>query len=292
MKPAPFVYYRPSSVSDAVQTLADQPFAKVLAGGQSLIPAMNFRLATPSMLVDISRLNDLVGLEVDEHGVTIGAAVTQRHVERSSRVAAVVPALAETLRWVGHVQTRNRGTVCGSLAHADPSGELSALAINSDADVTVESPRGIREATASDFIRGPFWTDLQPDEVITGIRFPAPPPGTTTRVDEIAHRSGDFATVGLVASITREGPTVTGARFTGFAVAGTPIRLPSIETFLPGIEQVDEAVGRALGEAAVANLEDPLEDIHATVEYRREALAALVVRTVRWMLRDAQEEAS
>ena len=286
MKPAAFDYYRPTSVSDAVQALTDNPFAKVLAGGQSLIPAMNFRLATPSMLVDISRVEDLHGLEVDENGVTIGAAVTQRHVEESGRAAEVMPALSETLRWVGHIQTRNRGTVCGSVAHADPSGELPALAINSEATLTLEGPAGIRELTASDFIRGPFWTDLKPGELITAIRFPAPPPETTTRVDEIAHRSGDFATVGLVATITRDGPTVAGAQFTGFAVSGTPIRLRSVENVLSGMERVDGASGRALREAAIADLEDPLEDIHATTEYRTEALAALVVRTVRSLLQE------
>ncbi len=292
MKPASFDYYRPSSVSGAVQALADSPFAKVLAGGQSLIPAMNFRLATPPMLVDIARLEDLHGVEVDEHEVTIGAGVTQRHVEMSTRVAEVMPALAEALRWVGHIQTRNRGTVCGSLAHADPSGELPALAINTDADLTVEGPNGIREVPAPDFIRGPFWTDLRPGELITSIRFPVAPRGTTTRVAEIAHRSGDFATVGLVASLTRDGRTIRRARLCGFAVAGTPIRLRSVEGLLPGVEQLDETAGRTLADAAAADLEDPVGDIHATGQYRREALAALVVRTVRSMLEDPQREAS
>lgn len=277
MKPAVFDYYRPNSVADAVSALAESPSAKVLAGGQSLIPAMNFRLSTPSMLVDIGHLSELEAIDVTTDAVTVGAAVSQYDVESSASVAATVPALRAALRWIGHRQIRNRGTVCGSLAHADPAAELPALAINMGAEVTVRGTEGSRTVAATDFFLGPFWTDLQPGEIITQVRFPAPAAGVVTRVDEIARRAGDFAIVGVVGSAAAGDGTVSGAAFTGFGIGGTPVRLSATEAALEGCSTVDEPARRELYEAAYADAGDPLEDVHATVEYRREALAAMVV---------------
>jgi carbon-monoxide dehydrogenase medium subunit len=279
MKPATFDYYRPKSVDDAVSTLAESPFAKVLAGGQSLIPSMNFRLSTPSLLIDIGQLDELTSVDATADGVTIGAAATQYAVESSAEVAAVVPGLRAALRWIGHRQIRNRGTVCGSLAHADPAAELPALAVATGATLTVRGPGGNRSVGASDFFRGPFWTDLQSGEIIAQVHFPAQALGVVTRVNEIARRSGDFALVGVIASIGSSNGSVGSAVLSGFGVGGTPVRLTAAEGVLEGQATLDEGARMALYEAAYTDAGDPFEDVHASTEYRREALASLVVRT-------------
>jgi carbon-monoxide dehydrogenase medium subunit len=279
MKPATFDYYRPKSVDDAVSTLAESAFAKILAGGQSLVPSMNFRLSTPSLLIDIGQLDELKSVEASSDAVTIGAAATQHEVESSAAVAAVVPGLRAALRWIGHRPIRNRGTICGSLAHADPAAELPALAVATGATLTLRGPAGSRTVGASDFFRGPFWTDLQSGEIITHVRFPAQAPGITTRVNEIARRSGDFALVGVIASIGSSNGSVGSAVLSGFGVGGTPVRLTSAEGVLRGQEALDEAARMELYEAAYTDAGDPFEDVHASTEYRREALASLVVRT-------------
>ena len=279
MKPATFDYYRVKSVNDAVSTLAEAPFAKVLAGGQSLVPSMNFRLSTPSLLVDIGHLEELKSIEATDDGVTIGAATTQYEVESSAATAAVVPGLRAALRWIGHRQIRNRGTVCGSLVHADPAAELPALAVAAGATMTVAGPSGSRTVGATEFFKGPFWTDLQSGEILTHVRFPAQDPGVTTRVNEIARRSGDFALVGVVASLGSSNGSVSSAVLSAFGVGGTPVRLPSAEGVLGERQTLDESARMALYEAAYTDAGEPFEDVHASTEYRREALASLVVRT-------------
>lgn len=290
MKPATFDYYRPTSVAGAVEALAESPFAKVLAGGQSLIPSMNFRLSTPSMLVDIGRLSELNGIEVTAESVTIGAAVTQYEVESSAEVAAVAPALGEALRWIGHRQIRNRGTVCGSLAHADPAAELPALAVATDAVFTVVGSGGTRTVGARQFLRGPFWTDLAPGEMITKVRFPAAGANTKTRVEEIARRSGDFALVGVVVRIDRSDGQVEQATLTGFGVGGTPDRLTAAEDVVQRVGPLDERKRMDLYDAVYADAEGAVDDIHASGEYRREALASLVIRTVAELTGAGSEE--
>ena len=279
MKPASFDYYRAKSVDDAVSTLAASPFAKVLAGGQSLVPSMNFRLSTPSLLVDIGRLEELKSIEATPEGVTIGAAATQYAVESSAPVNDVVPGLRAALRWIGHRQIRNRGTICGSLAHADPAAELPALAVATGATLDLRGPDGTRTVAATDFFRGPFWTDLQAGEIITHVRFPAQAAGVTTRVNEIARRSGDFALVGIIASIGSSNGSVDSAVLSGFGLGGTPVRLTAAEGVIHGQDTLDESARMDLYEAAYSDAGEPFEDVHASTEYRREAIASLVVRT-------------
>ncbi len=280
MKPAQFNYYRPASIDDTVAALAESPSAKLLAGGQSLIPAMNFRLATPSLLIDIGHLEDLSHVEVTPERVTIGAAVTQREVETSAAVALAVPGLKEALRWVGHLQIRNRGTVCGSLAHADPAAELPALAVALGAEISVRGATGIRRIPAEGFIRGPFWTALEPGELIIEVAFPAQPPNVITVVEELARRAGDFAIVGAVGKFVMEDASIREATLVGFAVAGTPVRLSATEASLRGVQTIDQSVLERIRETVAEDVPDPLEDIHATSEYRREAIGALVGRMV------------
>ena len=279
MKPAPFEYCRPSTVAEAVEALGSSESSRILAGGQSLIPAMNFRLTDVSVLVDIGDVEGLGRVSVDPSGVTVGAAATQTRVLDDDGVAAAVPGLRAALRHVGHLQIRNRGTVCGSLAHADPAAELPALAVAADAVIGVAGPDGARRINAEDFFLGPFWTALDDTEMITEVRFAAPPTGTVTIVDEISRRAGDFAVSGLIAVVEAAEGTVRSARLVGFGLGGAPTRLPTAEAALVGWAD-DHSIDTLTG-AVMADAADAFDDIHATSWYRREAMAALTVRAAR-----------
>ena len=288
MKPAPFDYCRPSTVAEALEALSSAESSRVLAGGQSLVPAMNFRLTDVSLLVDINRIEGLASVDCDPGGVTVRAAATQTRVLEHKGAAGVVGGLRAALRHVGHLQIRNRGTVCGSLAHADPAAELPALAVASGAVIAVSGPDGERRVDAADFFIGPFWTALEDGELITEVRFPAPPPGSVTIVDEISRRAGDFAVAGLVATVEAEGGTVRAARLVGFGLGGVPTRLEAAEAAIEG--WASDHPADILAEAVMADTADAFDDIHATSWYRREAVAALTVRAARRAL--AAEEAA
>ncbi len=279
MKPAPFEYCRPSTVAEAVAALGSDESSRVLAGGQSLIPAMNFRLTDVSLLVDIGHIEGLDRSASDPGGVTVGAAATQSRVLADDSAAAAVPGLRAALRHVGHLQIRNRGTVCGSLAHADPAAELPALAVAADAVMAVTGPDGDRQVNATDFFLGPFWTALEEAELVTEVRFAAPPAGSVTFVDEISRRAGDFAVAGLVAVLNAEAGAVRSARLVGFGVGGVPTRLATAEAVIEGWSAASSTDG--LVEAVMADTADAFDDIHATAWYRREAVAALAVRAAR-----------
>ena len=279
MKPAPFEYCRPSTVAEAVAALGSDESSRVLAGGQSLIPAMNFRLTDVSLLVDIGHIEGLDAVTCDPGGVTVGAAATQTRVLDNDDAAGVVGGLRAALRHVGHLQIRNRGTVCGSLAHADPAAELPALAVATDAVIGVAGPDSERQTDAGDFFLGAFWTALEDAEMITHVRFPAPPAGSVTIVDEISRRAGDFAVAGLVAVLETDDGAVSSARLVGFGLGGVPTRLLTAEAALAGWA-ADHPSG-TLAEAVTADTADAFDDIHATAWYRREAVAALAVRAAR-----------
>ena len=282
MKPAPFEYCRPSTVAEAVEALDAAESGRVLAGGQSLIPAMNFRLTDVSVLVDIGRIEGLDAVTCDPGGVTVGAAATQTRVLDDDGAASVVGGLRAALRHVGHLQIRNRGTVCGSLAHADPAAELPALAVAADAVISVAGPDGERQINAGDFFVGAFWTALEDTEMVTGVRFQAPPTGSVTIVDEVSRRAGDFAVAGLVAVLIVDGGAVRSARLVGFGLGGVPTRLQTAEAALSG--WAADHSSDTLAEAVMADAADAFDDIHATAWYRREAVAALVARAARTAL--------
>ncbi len=286
MKPAPFDYCRPATVAEALEALGSSESSRVLAGGQSLIPAMNFRLTDVSVLVDINRVDGLASVDCDLGGVTVGAAATQTRVLEHEGAAGVVGGLRAALRHVGHLQIRNRGTVCGSLAHADPAAELPALAVASGAVIAVSGPDGERRIDAADFFIGPFWTALEDGELITEVHFPAQPPGSVTIVDEISRRAGDFAVAGLVATVQADGGAVRSARLVGFGLGGVPTRLETAEAAIEGWAADHPA--DTLAEAVMADTADAFDDIHATSWYRREAVAALTVRAARQALADAE----
>ncbi|HLL82487.1 MAG TPA: FAD binding domain-containing protein, partial [Longimicrobium sp.] len=202
MKPAPFAYHRPDSVEGALALLAEHGYdAKLLAGGQSLVPAMNFRLAAPAVLIDLNRIARLDAIGEAEGGVRIGAMVRQRAAERSALLAERAPLIAETLPYVAHAQIRNRGTMGGSIAHADPAAELPAVMLALGARLLLRGPGGMRTVAADDFFTGLFATALEPEEMLVEIEIPTVAPGTGWAFDEISRRHGDFALAGVGASV-------------------------------------------------------------------------------------------
>lgn len=277
MKTGAFAYEAPQTVDEALALLAEHADdAKVLAGGQSLVPLLAMRLARPTVVVDV---NDVAGLSdirpLDDGGVALGALTRERAAELSSVVAEHVPVLAEALPMIGHVSIRNRGTVGGSLAHADASAELPAVAIASGAEMTVRSARGERTVAADEFFVGHFTTALDDDELLTEVRFPAGPPGAGWAFHEIARRHGDFALVGVAAMVTLEQDRIREARLVMMGVADRPVRATTAEAALAG-QHVAHDVFEAAAQEATRDL-DPASDLHGSSEFRRH-LASVAVR--------------
>jgi CO/xanthine dehydrogenase FAD-binding subunit len=278
MKPAKFEYVAPRSTAEAVAALAEYgDGAKVLAGGQSLVPLMNMRLARPEVIVDINDVAELDYLRsTDEGGLTIGALSRQRQLERQAIVRERFPVLTEAAELIGHFQIRNRGTIGGSLAHSDPSAELPAVMTALDAEFVITSSSGSRTATAADFFVTYLTTALEPTDLLTEIRIPSLPAGTGSRVYEVSRRHGDFALVGAVTLLEPGTDGAIGkARIALFGVNPTPVRASEAEQILAG-QAPSEALFREAGEIASRDL-DPDGDIHASAEYRKE-VAAVVVR--------------
>jgi len=264
MKPAAFAYHAPRRLDEVLALLADDSVeARVLAGGQSLVPMMNFRLAMPEVLVDLRRVEELAYLRVGAGGaLEIGACTTQAQLLRDERVRAGWPLLAEGVRHIGHPQTRSRGTVCGALAHNDPHGELPALAVALDATLTVAGPAGNRRVAAGDFFVSHYEVALEPSEILVEASFPPIPSGSGWSFREIARRRGDFALVGVACLCT-----AAETRLVVFGTSARPLRC----------SDADE----------VADAVDPSDDVHATAEYRREAAIELATAA----LAEARERA-
>ena len=279
MKPAPFVYIRPQSTEELLDILGRVgPEAKLLAGGQSLIPMMNLRLVFPGELIDLNPLAELRYVRREEETVVIGAMTRQRALERSERVVQDLPLLAEALPYIGHWQIRNRGTVGGSLAHADPAAELPAVALALDAEIVVRGPRGLRRIAADSFFTTYLTTALAPDEVVTEVRVPIPSPGTGWAFREVARRYGDFALVLVAALVEVSDGRVARARLAVGGVADRPLRATAAEASLFGTSadraSVDSAVAALDGEIA------PLDDIHASAGYRRRVARTLAAQAL------------
>jgi carbon-monoxide dehydrogenase medium subunit len=306
VKPGPFVYHAPERVDEALALLAEHgDEAKVLAGGQSLMPMLNFRLARVEHLVDINRIGRLEPWFADPvltgDVVILPALVRQRQVERSAALAAALPLLGEALRHVAHPQIRNRGTVCGSLAHADPSAELPTVLSALDATVTLVSARGTRTLPLADFFLFHLTTALDPDELLREVTIPRPPPGTVTAFREFAPRRGDFALAAVAATARFDSGAATGrfdsgavSDFEGDAtsdadrvaelrivvagVAPTPLRLAGVEELLLG-GPLDDAAIAAAG-ALTASTVDPTGDAHADAAYRERLAGVLLTRAL------------
>jgi carbon-monoxide dehydrogenase medium subunit len=277
VKPPPFRYVRPGSIDEVLQLLGEHgDEAKVLAGGQSLVPLLNFRLARPSVLIDLALVGSLRGIERRNGTLAIGAMTRQRVAEVSEEVRETAPLIPQALAWVGHLQNRNRGTVGGSIAHADPAAELPAVALALDAELVVRGAGGERVLPASTFFDGPFTTVLAPDELLTEIRFPVIRGARTTFI-ELARRSGDFALAG-VAAVNRGAADDADVVLAAMGVGGSAVRLPDAEAVVRGRELTDQVM-RDAGEAASAAV-DPPTDVHADSGYRRELLGVLIRRAL------------
>lgn len=288
MKLPQFDYEAPDTVAGATALLAQRlDEASVLAGGQSLIPLLALRLARPAMLIDINGLQELTEVSAADGWVTVGAMTREYVAEESDAVTGAVPLLAAALPLIGHEAIRNRGTIGGSLAHADPAAELPAVARALDAEFVVRSLSGERVVPAADWFVGYLTTSRRPDELLTAIRFPAAAPGTGVTFQEVARRHGDFAIVGLAASLTLAGGVIREARLAFAGLSDVPVRAAQAEGLLvgesPSITLFDEAARRA-----TADLEPPA-DLHGSSEYRKKVAATLVRRGLRAAAADASE---
>ncbi|HEV2749137.1 MAG TPA: xanthine dehydrogenase family protein subunit M [Gemmatimonadales bacterium] len=281
MKPAPFEYFAPGTVDEALALLAEHgDEAKALAGGQSLIPAMNFRLARPRVLVDLNRVEALSYIRSEKGGVAIGAMTRQRAVERSDVIARGAPLVAEAMPSIAHPQIRNRGTVGGSLAHADPSAELPAVAVALETRFRARSTTGERTIVADDFFKGMLETALEPGELLVDIAFPPLPPRTGTAFLEVARRHGDYALVGVAAVVTLDAQGLcTAARIVLLSVGDGPVLAAEAGKTLMGQSRSDDLL-RAVADRAANRDVDPPSDIHASAAYRRRLVAVLTRRAL------------
>jgi aerobic carbon-monoxide dehydrogenase medium subunit len=280
MKLPPVEYEAPTTVAEAIGLLAEHfDEASVLAGGQSLIPLLALRLARPEILIDINGIAELSGVATADGRVTIGAGTREYVAEESGIVADAVPLLAAALPFIGHEAIRSRGTIGGSLAHADPAAELPAVARALDAEFVVRGPSGERVIAAAQWFEGYLTTSRRPDELLVEVRFPAAKPGTGVSFLEVARRHGDFAMVGLATSLVLSGGVISDARLALAGVSDVPIRAAAAEDLLtgerPSAELFDEAARRATGDI------DPPADLHGSSEYRKTVAAAVVRRGLR-----------
>jgi carbon-monoxide dehydrogenase medium subunit len=280
MKLPAFEYACPATINEAVALLAGAAGdARPLAGGQSLVPMMAFRIAQPSLLVDLRRLPGLKEIKIGADGVRIGAMVRWRDILDDRRLDTVHPLLKEAVTHVAHYQIRNRGTVGGSLAHADPASEMPGIAQTCDAAISVIGPNGMRAIAAKDFFKGALTTALEPSEIITEVHLPAWPAGRRWGFLEFARRRGDFAMAGIALFYDIQGGKVANAHIGVIGVGDHQRRLPKAEAFLNG-RAVDEALAVKVGEAAAAEVE-PQQDIHASAAYRRALTGTLTERALK-----------
>ncbi len=278
MKPAPFVHHAPRTVEEAVAVMGQVGHdGKVLAGGQSLIPVLNMRLATPGHLVDINGVEGLARVDVDDRWVRVGALVRHTGLERSDEAYAVLPLLRQAVRNVAHPAIRNRGTTVGSIAHADPAGEMPAVAALTGGVVEAVGPGGRREIAAADFFEGPLETTLAADELVEAVRFGRFAPGTRTAFAESARRRGDYALAGVAVAVEVRDGVVHGARASFVSVTEVPTVL-DLGPALTG-RGADAPVPDEVVELVRAHVE-PEADIHASADYRRMLAAELTRRAL------------
>jgi CO/xanthine dehydrogenase FAD-binding subunit len=291
MKPASFEYHRASSLAEACAVLAGgdgEDERKVIAGGQTLVPLMAMRLTRPTLLVDINRLDELAGIEKTGERIAIGAMTRQRALERSPLVADELPLLAAALAHVGHVQTRNRGTIGGSVVHGDPSAEIPLVAMVLGARLKLASSAGVREVEAGAFFEGLMATAIRDDEILTALEFPVPARHGRTGCSfhEVAPRHGDFAIVSAAAQITLDDAgRCVDARLGIGGCAATPLRLADAEAALAGRAPDDDDIAAVL--AILDGAIEPNDTPHASAAYRRRVAPELLRRAIDDALKDA-----
>jgi CO/xanthine dehydrogenase FAD-binding subunit len=279
MKPSLFGYRAPTTLDDAIKILASDADAAVLAGGQSLLPAMNFRAANPTLLVDIQHVDGLRGVSVEDHRIAVRAMTRHRELELHPEVQRTHPLIAEAMAHVAHVPIRNRGTVVGSLCHADPSAEMPLILVLLGGTVIAQGPSGAREIAAEDFFQSFLTTTRRPDEIIVEARFPLLPPGAGWAFDEVTRRHGDYALVGLGCTLSVDGQgRAKNLRLAACGIADRPVRLKAAEAILTGttLQSGDLNAAAAASTAAVTQS----DEANASASYRRRALTALIHRIV------------
>ena len=286
MKSAAFRYHRPLQLQDALALLAGQPNARVLAGGQSLMPMLNLRLAAPDDLIDIGRIPVLSGIREKAGAIEIGAMTRQREIEHSALVRARLPLLAQAIEHVGHQQTRNWGTIGGSLCHLDPSAEIPTVALAFDATLVIDSMRGRREVSMAGFARGLMTTDLAPDELLSAVRLQPWPAGHGSGFCEFARRHGDFAVASAAVLLTldKRGAIERLVLAVGGA-AVTPVRLTAAESALRGMQP--DAPALRIATDAVAGI-DTLDDKFVPAWYRARIAAVMVGKAFNMALANAR----
>lgn len=280
MKPAPFDYARPESVAEACRMLDEAGGgATLVAGGQTLMPLLNLRMSQPFVLVDINGIAELKGVSRVENGIRVGPATRQADALKDELLARHLPAFITALRHVGHYQTRNRGTVGGSIALGEPAAEMPATAVALGATVEITSVRGTRSVKAEEFYLGPYMTVLEPDELVTGIVYPDWPDGHVVLFREVAQRPGDFALVGMVGVLALDQGKIARAGIAWFGMGPTPIKARQAEAALVGkaLSDIDAEAVAALAVADTA----PFDDHHASAEYRRTVGKRIFARTLR-----------
>jgi CO/xanthine dehydrogenase FAD-binding subunit len=281
MKPPSFDYVAPVTTGEAVTLLNDfDGEAKILAGGQSLMPLLNMRMARPGLLIDVARIPDLDSVRTEDETIAIGAMARQRNAEFADAVREKHPFLYATIMHIAHPQNRNQGTVGGSIAHADPAAELPAIATILDAEMTALGPDGERNIPAAEFFVTYLTTSLDFGELLTEVRFPLLTPGTGWSIQEVARRRGDFALTGALATVSLDASgNCEDTRIVLFGVGATSIRVPSAEAMVNG-EKPSESVFATAGEKAVEEIDEPLTDVHASAEFRRHLAGVLCRRAL------------
>jgi carbon-monoxide dehydrogenase medium subunit len=270
VKPAPFAYKKVRALDEAIALMGENPDARLLAGGQSLMATLNMRLSAPNLLIDINGIDGLDGIARKDDTIEIGALTRHAQAERSDTIAHYAPLIARAMPFIGHAAIRNRGTLGGSIAFADPAAELPACLLALDGEVTAQGPKGKRAIKACDYFQGLYETALGPQEILTAIRLPAADGNTRTGFAELARRHGDYAIVGLAASARADGKGLKDVRLAYFGVGNTPLRATKSEAALAGGD-VD---------AAVAALDlDPHDDIQASAAVKKH-LAGVLLRRV------------
>jgi carbon-monoxide dehydrogenase medium subunit len=280
MKPAAFGYQAPGTLREAIDLLASNPEAFVIAGGQSLMPLLAFRLATPSLLVDLRRLSGLGNIAVGDDGFRLGALVRWRDIEDDQRLVTAHPLLHAAVAHVAHYQIRNRGTVGGSLAHADPAAELPGVAVTCEGEITLFGPAGSRTVRAGDFFTGPLSTLRQPDEIVTELHLPKWPSGRRWAFRKYGRREGDFALAGILLFYDEDQRgALSNAHVGVIGACPRPHRLTRAETLLNG-HAIDESLIRQAAVTAAEEV-DPPDDLHSDAAYRRGLMATLIERGLR-----------
>ncbi|MGI9645307.1 MAG: FAD binding domain-containing protein [Ilumatobacteraceae bacterium] len=277
MKAPPFTYHRPLTIERAVELLAEHgDDAKVLAGGQSLVPLMALRMGQPAHVVDIGGIEALAEIAMLDRGLGIGAMVRHAQAERSGEVEAFAPLVHQAMPWVGHRAIRSQGTVVGSIAHADPAAEMPAVVVATGATMRARSTSGLREIPADEFFEGYLQTALRSDELLAAVHFPPWPTNAVGSVVEVARRHGDYALVGLVTKLEVDADAIADAKLVFFGAGSTPVRVPDVEQLLvsqPVAPELFDRVG-----TAVTDLIAPPADIHASTTYRKHLAGVLTRR--------------